>query len=373
MSGKGILEENTEITYGIKPVIDECSRILNEAFPDTAREEALILISHILSIPKIKLRMEENTLKISGSLKDEIISKTSLRLKHMPVQYILGKAYFFDDEYTVGEGVLIPRSDTEILVQESISIAIRKAQYPYSNDIKEKATTDKASNLNNPNSYKIKDNRKVLRFIEFCTGSGCISISLAKAIVAKGLEPIGVATDISEKALFYARQNLQNIMPRNNIQIIEHDLFSDFKENLFLKSSEFEFSDSQETIFSDSQETIFSDSQVSNIMMESGFDMIISNPPYIKSGILSELQPEVISYEPIIALDGGDDGMKFYRRILELSVKLLNLDGYVLFEIGFDQSQQIEELFKSFGIFDNIYIKEDYSGNPRVAVARRYK
>jgi release factor glutamine methyltransferase len=101
--------------------------------------------------------------------------------------------------------------------------------------------------------------------------------------------------------------------------------------------------------------------------------MIISNPPYIKSGILSELQPEVISYEPIIALDGGDDGMKFYRRILELSVKLLNLDGYVLFEIGFDQSQQIEELFKSFGIFDNIYIKEDYSGNPRVAVARRYK
>lgn len=344
MSGKGIHIENSETTYGVKPVIEECTRLLNDAFPDTAREEALTLISQILSITRIKMRLEESSLRIPGTLIAEIYDKAILRSKHVPIQYIMGKTFFFDDEYIVGEGVLIPRSDTEFLVEEAISKAMEIIRYLHSNDnnIKKAKAISSIINQNNIidfNNNNNNINNKSINFLEFCTGSGCISISLAKAIAQKGFNSYGVATDISEKALFYARKNLQQILPDNNIRLVKNDLFSD--------------------------------SQTSILKATAGFDMIISNPPYIKSGILTALQPEVIEYEPIIALDGGTDGLKFYRRILELSIKLLAPGGYVLFEIGFDQSSQIKELFENYGIFDNIYIKNDYSGNSRIAVARK--
>ncbi len=212
------------------------------------------------------------------------------RASHMPLQYITGFQEFMGLTFEVNEHVLIPRQDTECLVEEAM--------------------------------LEIMDGMHVL---DMCTGSGCILISLMKY----KNEIHGTAVDISEEALDVAKRNAA----ANSVSItfIESDLFTNVK------------------LQSPSEK----------------FDVIVSNPPYIRSDVIPSLMEEVRDYEPKLALDGTGDGLFFYRKITEESGSCLLHEGKLLFEIGFDQGEQVKALMQENG-FTDIRVVKDLAGLDRV-------
>lgn len=175
-------------------------------------------------------------------------------------------------------------------------------------------------------SDKIRKNRKVeLRILDLCTGSGAIAISISK-LIKKSLV---YASDISKDALKIAEENSS----RNAANV----LF--FESNLFDKISKLY-----------------------------KFDIIVSNPPYIEKDVIKTLSKEVQN-EPILALDGGEDGLDFYRKIVEEAKEYLNTEGYLAFEIGYNQKESVESILKENG-YKNIYSRKDLAGNDRIVVGQ---
>ena len=224
--------------------------------------------------------------------KKEILSGIDKLKKHLPIQYITKNQEFMKLKFYVNENVLIPRSDTEILVEEVI------------------------------NTYK---NEKV-KILDLCTGSGCIAISLKKYIP----NAIVYASDISKPALNVAKINSTN----NNVEIkfICSDMFKNIGKNRF--------------------------------------DVIVSNPPYIKRKIINTLDEEVKN-EPIIALDGGNDGLNFYREIIKQSYEYLTQNGMIFLEIGYDQKEELIELIREAKRYEFIKAKRDLGNNDRIVVIRK--
>lgn len=212
------------------------------------------------------------------------------RARHIPLQHIVGTQWFMGLEFEVNEHVLIPRQDTEVLVEEALKV--------------------------------IKDGDRVL---DMCTGSGCIIISLAKN--AKLLSATGV--DVSEDALSVAKRNAK----KNDIDVkfVQSDLFSE------LEGVE--------------------------------YDVIVSNPPYIETEEINYLMPEVREYEPMLALDGGADGLDFYRKIIDESQKYLKSGGHLLFEVGHNQADEVCKLMEEAGFVDVASVK-DLCGIKRVCKGR---
>jgi len=208
-----------------------------------------------------------------------------------PLQHITGKQEFMKHEFAVSKDVLIPRQDTEILVEEVMNIARTQRTCPL--------------------------------VLDLCTGSGIIAVSLANYI--ENAEVWG--TDISEKALEIARKN-----SNDNVKFIKSDLFN-------------------------------------NIDINTKFDIIVSNPPYIKEDVLDKLDEEV-QKEPRIALYGGKDGLDFYRKIISEGYKFLKPNGYLCLEIGYDQKEDVVNLIKNEDKYDNIYTKKDLSGKDRIVICR---
>ena len=172
------------------------------------------------------------------------------------------------------------------------------------------------------NEYK----EKKCEILDLCTGSGAIAISLAKYINESNI----VASDISMKALQIAKLNAEKNLVRKKIEFIESDMFDKiYKED---------------------------------------FDIIVSNPPYIKTKVIEKLDRQVKN-EPYIALDGGADGLKFYKIIIENAYKYIKNEGKVFLEIGYDQKNELINLFKENNHYENIYSKKDLGGNDRIIVA----
>ena len=157
--------------------------------------------------------------------------------------------------------------------------------------------------------------------LDLCTGSGCIA-----AVVASKTKASVTASDVSEKALAVARENCQGL----NVECVQSDMFG----KLFARK----------------------------------FDVVISNPPYIRSGDLDSLQKEV-QREPVTALDGGEDGLKFYREIAAKSPEVLTENGVLLLEIGFDQAAEVTALLS--GNFTDVRVIKDLEGNDRIIIARK--
>ncbi len=211
-----------------------------------------------------------------------------------PIQYITNHQEFMKLDFYVDKNVLIPRADTEILVEEAIDF------------------------IRNKKSEKIK-------ILDICTGSGAIAAS-----VAKNIENAYVyATDLSDKALEVAQKNALKNGVLNKCEFIKSDMF----KNITGK-----------------------------------FDVIISNPPYIKKSIIKELDLKV-QQEPMMALDGGEDGLNFYRILSENAYKFLTENGALLLEIGYDQKEAVIDLLKASCKYKKIYSKKDLSGNDRVICA----
>ena len=215
------------------------------------------------------------------------------RLRHEPLQYILGKWAFWRQTYRVGPDCLIPRADTEILVEEAVR---RLPQGAF--------------------------------FADFCTGSGCIAIST----LAERRDTRALAVDLSGGALRIAEENAV----RNGVA-----------DRLTLQCADLLAADPAEL---------------------GQFHAILSNPPYIRSDVIDTLSPEV-RQEPRMALDGGADGLVFYRSLLRLADACLLPGGFCLFEIGYDQGDAIRALASSAGFF--CAVRRDFGGQDRVAVLTR--
>lgn len=224
-----------------------------------------------------------------------------------PLQYITGRQEFMGISFFVSESVLIPRQDTEALVEEVIKMA-------------------------NEN-HKILGNLSIL---DLGCGSGAICVSLAYYLTKVKL----VATDISTKALSIAIKNAADYRVSGKIKFIQGDLFAPSKTGAFGKGH---------------------------------FDMIISNPPYIKSGVLPTLQREITEHEPLIALDGGIDGLDFYKKIVAEAPAHLKRHGWLLLEIGYDQAQDLSELIAADGRYGDVEIIKDLAGRDRIVKTRRKK
>lgn len=221
------------------------------------------------------------------------------RAERIPLQLLFGTQEFMGYSFGVSENVLIPRIDTETLCEEA----------------------EKLSHEN-------------MRFLDICTGTGCIPIALVKRI--KGSKAIGI--DISDYAIALSKKNAGDLGA--DCLFYHGDLYDALPDEL------------PEDFSSDGNREV-------------KFDMIISNPPYIKSSEIENLMPEVKDHEPHLALDGGDDGLIFYRRITKDAGKYLKENGVLLFEIGYDEGENVVNIMKENG-FKDIFLKKDLSGNDRV-------
>lgn len=296
-------------------VVEEGRNILDKEFAENALNEARLIVADFLDCSVAKIRLNYQGKIILNEEYCELIKRFNRRSKREPLQYISGFAYFYGEKFIVGDGVLIPRSDTEVLVEEAFNLS--------------------------KNIIHNKAKNKTIEFLEFCTGSGCISISLIKQIQSIGYDSFAVATDISQQAIHYANINKKILNDNKCLEILRHDIFTDIDV-------------------------------IKNKNDDMGkYDLILSNPPYIESGIIKDLQPEVFGYEPHIALDGGVDGLLYYNRLLKISRYLLKSNGYILLEIGYDQAISVKDIFEKSSEYDNIRIVSDYSKNPRVLIARK--
>ena len=253
--------------------------------------DAWYLLEYITGISKASYYGDPNR-ELSAAQAEEYRKCIEKRSERIPLQHITGVQEFMGHEFFVNEHVLIPRQDTEILVEHTL--------------------------------HKVEDGKKVL---DMCTGSGCILLSILKRYQVRG-----TGADISSEALQVAERNRKHLaLPR--VEWLQSDLFEKIEEK---------------------------------------YDVIVSNPPYIQTGVIESLQEEVRLHDPYIALDGKEDGLYFYRRIIEDAKAYLEDGGWLLFEIGYDQAEPVTRLMEQAG-YSEIHVKKDLSGLDRVAGARYNK
>ena len=256
-----------------------------------AELDAWYLLEHIIGHDRswYFLHMQE---QVPSDVEEEYKRLLQLRGIHKPLQQITGKAYFMGLEFTVNEHVLIPRQDTEILVEEALK---RMSEHA--------------------------------RILDLCTGSGCILLSL----LYNKNKAEGVGIDISEDALEVAK--------RNSCDLNIHAEF--IQSNLLEKA-------------------------------EVTFDLIVSNPPYIPAKVIEGLMEEVRDYEPHLALDGGEDGLDFYRRIVAEAGAYLNPGGWLIMEIGQEQGEAVRQMLLQAG-YEEIEVVQDLAGLDRVVLGRMHQ
>lgn len=253
------------------------------------------------------------------------------RAKRIPLQQILGVQEFMALPFQVDRSVLIPRQDTETLAELVL-----------------KECKNRESHV-----------------LDVCTGSGCIALSLA---VLGSYESV-TALDISQDALHVAEKNVEALYLDSQIRekagmSLEKWEKIELSEKRLAKKWETWMQNQQKTEFFLLESDLFD-----ALPLEKKYDILVSNPPYIPSSVIEELEPEVRDHEPRLALDGKEDGLYFYRNILANAGAYLNLGAALYFEIGYDQGEALLGLFEEYG-FEEARIIQDLTGNDRVAAAR---
>lgn len=277
----------------IKELLNQGVIMLKNENIDGPKVKARVLLQYVLKKPREYLIIYDRN-EVTPVQRENYIKVIRRLLEGEPLQYIIGRQEFMKLNFLVNKDVLIPRQDTEILVEEVINIAEK---------------------IPNP------------VILDLCTGSGAIAVSLAKYIKNSKI----YASDISKNALRVARENAKLNGVLNNIEFIESNLFDKIKD---LK-----------------------------------FDIIVSNPPYIRTDEIKTLNIDVRN-EPKLALDGGRDGLDFYKKITENAFQYLNRQGYLCFEIGYDQKIDVLNIIKKQGRYVETYSKKDLCQNDRVIVTR---
>lgn len=275
----------------IRELLEIGISVLKQNSVENPIQHARILLAHIIGKSKEYLIAHDNEI-INKDTENEYKKAIYKLVEGIPIQYITNSQQFMKLDFFVNESVLIPRADTEILVEEVIGIAKKEKKF---------------------------------KILDLCTGSGAIGISLDKYIENAEI----ICSDISKKAIDVANKNRD----RNNskVKIIQSNMFESIKDK---------------------------------------FDIIVSNPPYIRDDIIKTLEKNVLC-EPYMALSGGNDGLKFYRIIAENGYKFLDKNGYICLEIGYDQKESVINIFKEYEQYKEIYSKKDLNNLDRIVVIRK--
>ncbi|WP_455539779.1 peptide chain release factor N(5)-glutamine methyltransferase [Terrisporobacter sp.] len=275
----------------IKDIIIKYSKELEEISP-TPRLDVETLLQKVLGVDRLYILL--NLEKTLSEDEEELFNKfINERLNNRPIAYIVGNREFMGLNFFVEEGVLIPRPDTEVLVEEVIELA--------------------------------KD-KKTVNILDIGTGSGAITVSLAKYLENAKVTSV----DISDIALKIGEKNAISNEVANRVTFIKSDLFT-------------------------------------NLDKDVKFDIIVSNPPYIKKEVIETLDKQVKDYEPYNALEGGIDGLDFYRAITKQAKDYLKEGGILAYEVGHDQSEDVSKLMEING-YTNIYTRKDLQQIDRVVI-----
>lgn len=282
----------------IKEARQRGSRILKEAGISEADLDAQLLLEYISKIGlAMYYAMPEKAL--TPDEEEKYFACIKIRAQHIPLQHITGIQEFMGLNFQVNEDVLIPRQDTEVLVEEALKLI--------------ETTAAKTGEM--------------FRLLDMCTGSGCILLSILQYVEKSTKVHIeGIGVDISEKALAVASKNSETLhIPA---EFCLSDLFQ---------------------------------------QVTGHYQMIVSNPPYVRTNVIETLQEEVKYHDPVLALDGKEDGLYFYRKITEASGRYLTKGGHLLFEIGADQGEAVQSLMSLWG-YREVTVKKDLSGLDRVVI-----
>ena len=277
-----------------------------------ATRDCKILYCYMMDIPFSKIILEYQEV-LQDRLCDKYFELIDRRSNGEPVQYIMGSQEFMGLEFIVNENVLIPRQDTETLVEDALEIINTGTLRGEDMDVK----------------------RKEWDILDLCTGSGAIGVSLAR--IANKVNV--TCSDISEGAIKVAKENAQKHGVAKSVKFEQGDLFKPFSKHFHKQK----------------------------------FDMIISNPPYIKSSVIPTLQKEVCEHEPLSALDGGESGLDFYERIVSGVGGHLRKSGVLLLEIGHDQGEAVSGLLSRNGDFTSIRVLKDLANRDRIVFAKKSK
>ncbi|MED1786324.1 MULTISPECIES: peptide chain release factor N(5)-glutamine methyltransferase [Brevibacillus] len=277
------------------------SSFLGEAGTKDPRFEAELIIRHVLRMNRANFLAS-----MPDPIKDEEIASIRVLLErraaHEPIQYILGEQNFYGRDFIVAPGVLIPRPETELLIEQVLL-----------------------------HSQRIWSAEQPLSVVDFGTGSGAITLTLAAEKPNWQLATV----DISLDAIAIAKKNAERLDVAERVRFIQGDLVEPILD------------------------------------MGERVDILVSNPPYIPSTDVDELDKEVLGYEPRLALDGGTDGYIFYRRICEALPRLLAATALVAFEVGIYQAEAVAQLMKESGAVDEVFIYPDLAGIDRIIVGYR--
>lgn len=275
---------------------------LSEAGLEDSALEAELLLRHCLgdvSRSKLFLLHDQPVEQETGRYFQELLQR---RCQREPLQYIIGSCEFWSLEFHVSPAVLIPRPETEFLLEHSLT-TLRK--------------------------NSIRESQLIL---DLCTGSGVIAIALAKELLSGQI----IASDFSQEALVIAKKNISSHNLTARIQLIRSDLLTAFSQQAPL------------------------------------FDVIVTNPPYVKEDDIAELEPEVRDWEPHLALSGGNTGLDIIVRISQDALPLLQPGGWLFMEIGSDIEQEVEQVFLEAGGYDQVRVVDDWAGRPRVLQAQKH-
>lgn len=263
--------------------------------------EAGVILCHVIKREKVYLYSHDEE-SLTAEQQDLYFQLLKHRAEGKPLQYITGIQEFMSLDFSVNQNVLIPRQDTEILVETVIEYA----------------------------KSGIMDQKQNINILDIGTGSGCIAVSLAHYLKCVCISAIDISRGALETALINSAKNNVD----RKIKFINADIIEIIMKNCYCQ------------------------------LEDAPFDIVVSNPPYIPAKVIEGLKKEVKDFEPYKALCGGDDGLDFYRAINKGASSLLKRGGLIVLEIGYDQADQVKELFKS--TCSDINIIKDLSGNDRV-------
>jgi release factor glutamine methyltransferase len=251
--------------------------------------DARLLLEYVCKTDRNTLLVHGDR-EVSDEEQERYLELIRKRGQHIPLQHLTGEQEFMGLTFKVNEHVLVPRQDTEILVEEIM-----------------------------------KNLHDGMHILDMCTGSGCILLSLLQY----SNDCTGVGVDLSEEALTVARENYESLKcakPAMEATFVQSDLFT---------------------------------------ALEDKFDIVVSNPPYIKTDVIHTLMPEVRDHEPMMALDGREDGLYFYRKITADTKRFLCHGGMLFYEIGYDQAVDVQKIMEAEG-FQEINVVQDFAGLDRV-------
>ena len=311
------------------PDVESCvasgALLLEQAGVDTARLDAECVVAAVLECPRWRLITEPHR-RIAPDAFAHILRLLQRRERREPLAYILGTREFWSLSFAVSPGVLVPRPETEILVEAALAAwGDMRAASP----ARRAGGRERRAEMREPTAENGETGPAI---VELCTGSGAVAIALARELPTARV----VATDLSWRALRVAQANAERHGVAERVRFLRGDLWL----------------------------------AVNGQGPAGSADLVVANPPYIPSAEVDRLMPEV-QWEPRLALDGGPDGLDVVRTIIGTSPDRIRPGGVLLLEIGANQAQAVRDLAAASGQFEPVRIRPDLAGRPRVVVARR--